>query len=57
VNTPSLVQDVHMHKEPLICPWCGRKTVLHREGIFRWRKCSAPKSCGWDVFKDAEREA
>jgi len=57
VNTPSLVQDVHMHKEPLICPWCGRKTVLHREGIFRWRKCSAPKSWGWDVFKDAEREA
>ena len=46
-----------LYPETLICPWCGRKTVMHRDGIFGWRKCSAPKSCGWDVFKYSERTA
>lgn len=38
-----------------VCPDCGRRTVLRRDGIFRWRACPATKACGWSVFRQADR--
>jgi transposase-like protein len=39
------------------CPRCKRRTIVRRDGLFRWRACPASKSCGWSVFTstDAER--
>jgi ribosomal protein S27AE len=36
--------------ETLICPRCGKPTIIKRDGVFRWRACRRSTTCGWTVF-------